>query len=69
VLAAAAVACVQVEGLSAEVARLHGHHVVQGGADEPGGLQEQIKQLTESFNKRHSRMETAIYQVGGKALS
>lgn len=50
----------QVEGLSAEVVALKGQ---QGLSDGAPGVHEQFKQLSLSMDKRHSRVETAIYQV------
>lgn len=50
----------QVEGLSAEVAAFKGQ---QGQPDGATGVQEQLNKLSASMEKRHSRVETAIYQV------
>jgi hypothetical protein len=51
---------VQVEGLSGTVAGLQQAQVLGGST---AGLEEKLAQLTASTDKRHTRVETAIYQV------
>jgi hypothetical protein len=52
----------QVEALTAEVASLKEQRGLQpGGAT--AGMQEQLNQMALSMDKRHTRVETAIYQV------
>lgn len=55
----------QVESLSAEVASLKGRDLGQAEAGVSAGLQEQLNQIAANMDKRHTRVETAIYQVCG----
>lgn len=53
----------QVESLSVEVASLKGRDPGQAEAGVSAGVQEQLSQIAANMDKRHTRVETAIYQV------
>lgn len=53
----------QVESLSGEVASLKGRDPRQAEAGVSAELQEQLNQIAANMDKRHTRVETAIYQV------